>query len=345
MNEHKNKVVGIWLLIGVGMIFFQVILGGITRLTESGLSITEWDVVSGTLPPLNAAQWNEVFEAYKASPQYELVNQGMNLSQFKMIYFWEYVHRLWARLLGFVFLLPFLFFIVKRYIKPIEALKYLSIFVLGGLQAMVGWIMVKSGLVDMPWVAPGKLTLHLLLASALYILTLRFALEKLTPKETKYYPKFLRGNIYFLLILIIVQISLGGMLAGWKAALTYPTWPTMNGEWVPTDLFVLKPTWKNFLENKATIQFFHRITAYIIIFYVVFIYLKSQSMPVPKLFKRGRHIMLLLAILQVLLGITTLYLSKKGEVPVLFGVLHQACAFLLLMWTVALHYWFKYKEA
>jgi cytochrome c oxidase assembly protein subunit 15 len=343
MDSLKNKQVGIWLLIGVAMILFQIVLGGITRLTGSGLSITEWQPILGVLPPMNAEDWNKAFDAYKKFPQYELVNQGMTISQFKTIFFWEYLHRLWARSLGIVFLIPFIYFLIKRIISLKEIPKFLLIIILGGLQGAMGWIMVASGLVEMPWVEPTNLSLHLLLATILLVFVFRIALEKLTPKESKYYPKYLRGTIFFLFLLILVQIGLGGMVAGWKAALTYPTFPKMNGEWIPKDLMSLEPVWKNFLENKGTLQFSHRLTAFIILFYVVFIYFKSQNMPVPKLFKRGRHVMLIICIVQILLGITTLLLSKSGHIPVYVGVMHQFCAFLLLLSTVALHYWFKFK--
>lgn len=343
MDNTKNKKVGIWLMVGVFMILFQIILGGITRLTGSGLSITEWQPLLGVFPPMNIEAWNSSFEAYKKFPQYALVNQGMTIDQFKMIYFWEYMHRLWARSLGFVFLIPFIIFLVKRYISIKESPKFLLIFILGGLQGAMGWIMVKSGLVDMPWVEPTNLTIHLFLATILLIFVFRLALEKLTPKETKYYPKYLRGTIFFLFLLILLQICFGGMVAGWKAALTYPSWPTMNGEWVPKDMMSLSPLWRNFLENKATLQFSHRTIAYIIFFYVLFVYFKSQNMPIPKLFKRGRHFLFIIYAIQILLGISILLLSKNGQIPVYFGVMHQLGAFLLLLTTVALHYWFKYK--
>lgn len=347
MNTDKtsfgtNKAVGIWLLIGVAMIFFQVMLGGVTRLTGSGLSITEWNLVLGTIPPLNQEQWMAAYDQYRQFPQYEMVNRGMSLDEFKWIYFWEYVHRLWGRLLGFVFLLPLIYFVAKKHIPLRKTPRYLVLFVLGGLQGAMGWIMVKSGLVDMPWVSPTKLTAHLLLAAALYIFTFRLALANLLGKQVQFHSRVVRGSLMTLLWLILLQIALGGMVAGWKAAIPYPTWPTMNGAWIPDNMFTLKPWWTNWLENKALLHFAHRLVGYIIFVYVVSMFMKMSTIPKGPIFHRARWTLLGFVTLQLILGILTV-VNSRGSVPVGYGVLHQAGAFLLLLNLVYLHFVYKYR--
>lgn len=341
-SYHTNKAIGIWLIFGVVLIFVQVMLGGITRLTGSGLSITEWELVLGAIPPMNYNQWMEAFEKYRQFPQYELVNKGMSLEEFKWIYFWEYFHRLWGRMLGFVFLVPLIYFVAKKQIPLQKTPRYLLLLVLGGAQGAMGWIMVKSGLVDMPWVSPTKLTAHLLLAAALYILTFRLALANLLGKQVQFHSKVVRGSMMTLMWLILFQIALGGMVAGWKAAIPYPTWPKMNGAWVPDNMFTLQPWWLNWLENKALLHFAHRMLGYFIFVYVVSMFLKMSTIPKGAIFHRARWTLLALVTIQLILGILTV-VNSIGSVPVGYGVLHQAGAFLLLLNLVYLHYVYKYR--
>ena len=328
-------------MIGVIMILIQVILGGITRLTESGLSITDWDVVMGTFPPMSKEAWLEAFEEYKQIPQYEVLNAGMSLKEFKWIYFWEYFHRLWARILGLVFFFPLLYFAIRKFIPPRELPKYLFILLLGGLQGFIGWIMVKSGLEDRVFVDPLKLMLHLLAAAALLILVYRLALENLRPPTIRFYSKRIRILFTVLIVLTIIQLGFGGLVAGARAALSYPTWPKMGAVWIPSNILGLEPVWRNFLENNATLQLMHRSLAYIILIFTILLGLRTAGVKASALFHQSRILMMAVVVLQVLLGIVTL-LNSKIHIPVSWGVLHQLIGLIFLMVLVRAHYAYKY---
>ncbi|MCB0588083.1 MAG: COX15/CtaA family protein, partial [Phaeodactylibacter sp.] len=233
-NEMKGKrypsVVKAWLVIGLFMIFMQVVVGGITRLTGSGLSITKWEIVTGTLPPLTAQHWEEAFNMYKATPQYAKINQGMTMSEFKFIYFWEYIHRLWARLMGFVFIIPLAIFWARGMVdRPL--LKRLGVvFLLAALVASFGWIMVASGLIERPWVNAYKLTMHLSLALILFSYLLWTTFKTFQPRRPVLHSGLLKKAANAITVVVALQIVLGGIMAGTKAGLFYPTWPDMNGE-------------------------------------------------------------------------------------------------------------------
>ena len=325
--------VKIWLIVGLFMVFMQVIIGGITRLTGSGLSITKWEIVTGTLPPMNEKAWDEAFDLYKETPQYQKINEGMSMGQFKFIYFWEYFHRVWARSMGFVFLLPYLFFWRKGYIDKRLMRRLGIVILLAAVVASFGWIMVASGLVERPWVNAYKLTLHLSLAlilfSYLYYTTVRVFQEKPLVIDAKAL-QWMNMILFFL----VLQIILGGIMSGMKAALVYPTWPDMHGQWIP-DVLLTGSEWKlgNFVmydQNHfmpAFIQFFHRLTAYILFVLIIVFALKKKS---DYRIKKGSWIMLGMAFVQVLLGILTV-IHSKGIVPVGLGVYHQAGALILLL--------------
>ena len=236
--ERFSKAVKVWLIAGCVLLFFQIVIGGITRITGSGLSITKWEIVTGTLPPLNEKSWQEAFDLYKATPQYEKINQGMSMKDFKFIYFWEYFHRLWARMMGFIFLFPFIFFVIKKYFDR-KMLGYLGIvFGLAVMAAAMGWIMVASGLLDRPWVNAYKLALHLsvaLLCFGMLIWTTSYAFNPLGTENQELYDK--RKLLRYFLILLGIQLFVGGVMSGMKAGLLYPTWPDMNGEVVPSLLW------------------------------------------------------------------------------------------------------------
>ncbi len=337
---QTKRIVRIWLLVGLVMLFLQIFIGGVTRLTGSGLSITKWDIVVGTIPPLNAQDWLEAFDLYKDTPQYEKINKGMSMSDFKFIYFWEYFHRLWARLMGFVFLIPFLLFVSKGWLSR-ELIKRLLILVgLTAIVAVFGWIMVASGLEDRPWVSAYKLTWHLSLALVVFCymawivcdFVFRFDRSKTT---------FGRSFIV-LFTLTCIQIMLGGIMSGAKAGLFYPTWPDMNGEMFPTVL-LNENYWtiSSFYEYDknpffpAFIQFCHRIMGYIVFvsgMYIGYRYLKEAGQK-----KWIGLTMLVLLTCQVVLGIWTL-VSCKGEIPVFLGIVHQSFAILLLISVLLLVY-------
>ncbi len=330
-------------MIGVVMIFVQVIIGGITRLTESGLSITEWNVVMGTLPPMNAADWQDEFAKYQDSPQYQKVNKGMSLESFKFIYFWEWFHRLYARTMGFVFLIPFVYFLISKKLNGRYLRKTLMVFLLGGVVGVFGWLMVASGLNDRPMVSPYRLALHLGMAIFTMAYTLWVAMELLMKKEAQRskLSQFKKWS-YGLTTLVSVQILLGALVSGMRAGKFYPTWPGMQGQWFPQALREAKnSSWQAFMEFDTTlfanafVQFFHRNTAYLItILIVLFVirFWKKLKTEVPSVDKGTLMALQLLPIVlstQVLLGIFTI-INAAPTTPVALGVIHQGVALLLL---------------
>lgn len=336
--------VRLWLLIGVMMVFMQVIIGGITRLTGSGLSITKWEIVTGSIPPIGEASWNTEFDAYKETPQYKKINLGMTMSEFKFIYFWEWFHRFWARTIGLVFFIPFLIFLKKGWL-PNWLLKRLGITILlAMLAASFGWIMVQSGLINRPWVSAYKLTFHLMIGLTLFGYLWWTAIKSFNENlEVIHSPK-LKMWINIIIIGIIIQIALGGVMSGMKAALFYPTWPDMYGEYIPSILFEsYQWTVGNFVEYEqstiapALVQFLHRGLAYlltIIILYIGYGVLRSNN---GWMFRGTGGMLIILLIIQVGLGIFTL-LYSIGKVPVGLGVFHQGVGFLLFAACLLLRY-------
>lgn len=316
------------------MVFVQIFLGGVTRLTGSGLSITRWEIVMGAIPPLNTEEWIQTFDLYKQTPQYQKINEGMSLSQFKFIFFWEYFHRLWARTMGFVFLLPFLFFLFRKSIRR-ETLKRLGVVVsLAATAALFGWIMVASGLVNRPWVNAYKLTIHLCLGISLFIYLFYTWISERGYNLILLSGRWIRG-INLLLVLVILQVCFGGFVSGMKSSLLYPTWPYMNGKWIP-DIVLDASHWNadNFLLYDTSgfmptlVQVIHRNIGYLILLCVlVFSYqwFKTQS---SRLNWLALSLIAIVAV-QVLLGILTL-LGSYGSIPVLTGVLHQSVGIVLL---------------
>ncbi len=332
-----DKVVRYWLILGLVMIFIQVIVGGITRLTESGLSITKWEVIEGSIPPMNEEDWLHEFELYKNTPQYREVFEGMSLGDFKFIYFWEFIHRFWARLMGFVFLIPFLFFLWKKRID-LPLVKKLGVVVLfAALAAIFGWIMVASGLKDRPWVNAYKLSVHLIIAFATFaslFFAYRFSVYKTFGSVRS---NIFSGKTSWLLgILLIVQIFFGGIMSGMKAGIYFPTWPLIGDELFPQVIFHLNNwnvnNFSNYDQNiffPSLIQFVHRITAYLIFIICVWLLVNNKGLRMYK--NDNRYIIFFIVLIsQILLGIITV-LMCKGEVPILWGVLHQGVALVLLL--------------
>jgi cytochrome c oxidase assembly protein subunit 15 len=265
-EDRSNRQVAFWLLIGVGMTIIQIALGGITRLTGSGLSITQWEVITGTLPPLNEAAWLAEFAKYKQTPQFQLLNFEFQLDDFKFIFFWEWFHRLWARLIGLVFAFGFIWFIIKKSFKKDMIGSLLVLFFLGALQGLVGWIMVASGLTgDAVYVKPTRLALHFILALGLLSYTYWFALKLLVPANQIVVNKAIRKQNLLLIGLLILQLIYGALMAGHKAANVASTWPTINGAWLPDNLFSHQPFLLNFIDNTILIHFIHRGLAYLIL--------------------------------------------------------------------------------
>ena len=338
MDEAKRKkILGIWFIIGVGMLLGQIILGGITRLTGSGLSITEWKAILGFLPPMNEQDWNTVFTKYQQFGQYKLLNTTMTLSEFKQIYFWEWFHRLWARLIAVAAVLPLMYFIYKKIVFKEDIIKILIAIVLGAVAGTVGWIMVQSGLnQNSILVNPVNLMSHILVATIIVTYVLRVGLEYLYPKQHSSFDKQKRILFTVLILLVFMQIAVGSLVAGSKAALVCTSWPLMNGFYFPK-YFGIEET-----DTKLLLQFIHRNIGYLIFFYVIFIFFFTKNISAQFQFHRTRWFLLIMIMLQVVLGVLTLLFSH-GKVPVILGVCHQLGAFLLLIFSVEGHYFIKYR--
>ncbi len=336
-TERSSKLVAGWLLIGVGMTVIQIALGGITRLTGSGLSITEWDVITGSLPPLNEQQWLAEFNKYQHTPQYHLLNFDFTLRDFKFIFFWEWFHRLWARTIGLVFIVGFVWLLVKKHFKKEMINPLIILFLLGALQGAIGWIMVASGLTgDAIYVKPTKLALHFIFALGLLCYCFWFALQLLVKKEQVMRNSSLRKWNIAILCLLVVQLLYGALMAGHKAATVAPTWPTINGDWLPDRLMIEQPKSLNFIDNKILIHFIHRGLAYVLFVLILTWSIKLFRIKGSLLFEKTKWLPLGIVILQVVLGIITV-LTSVHIVPGHWGVfewmaqLHQLTGMLLLL--------------
>ncbi len=337
ITERSNKQVANWLLVGVAMIVIQVLLGGITRLTESGLSITEWKPITGALPPLNDVAWQVEFDKYKGTDQFKYVHQNFSLSDFKFIFFWEWFHRLWARLMGMVFLVGFIYFIATKKFKKPMVLPMVMLFLLGALQGAIGWIMVKSGLVpEKYFVGHIQLTTHFIAAMGLLCYTLWFALSLLIKPQQVVINAGLQKLLLWILIILTIQLIYGGFMAGMKAAVVAPTWPDINGHFVPVGMGELSPSIMNIFYNALTIHFIHRGLAYILFIVIVCWWIKSKAIQQNTLFNQLKTVFIALVTLQVLLGILTVLNATYTNRLVWLGVSHQFTAMLLLMVLTAL---------
>jgi cytochrome c oxidase assembly protein subunit 15 len=364
--ETGERAIASWLLLCCAMIFVMVAIGGVTRLTLSGLSITEWRPVTGILPPLSDAGWLAEFDRYKAIPQYRILNHGMSLAEFKYIFLWEYVHRLWGRLIGFAYALPLIYFLVRRQVPKRLMLPLVGIFLLGFAQGALGWYMVKSGLVDRVSVSQYRLVAHLALALAIYAASLWIALGLLAHASAKPSPALWeRGNrsrlqavdegagigsgirpltsalsldggegasrpwrraAEALIGLVALTIAAGGFVAGLHAGLTYNTFPLMDGSFVPAGYAQLQPFVLNWFENIAAVQFNHRVLAMTTAGAVVLLWLAGTRAALPRPARLALHALFAAALLQFSLGVSTLLLV----VPAPLGAAHQAGAVLLL---------------
>ncbi len=324
-----NKKVVYWLLTGCLLIFLMVVVGGITRLTNSGLSISNYKLISGTIPPLNQQEWEEAFELYKQYPEYQKLHYHFNLEDFKSIYFWEWIHRVIGRLIGVVFLIPFLYFLVRKQLSQPTIRKALILLALGAFQGFLGWYMVKSGLVDMPWVSHYRLAAHLTTAFITFAYTLWVALDILYP-EKKLVDKNFRNLVRFGLGVLLLQIIWGAFVAGLDAGFIHNFWPMMaEGRLIHETVYTEKsPVWRNFVEGKSGVQFIHRYLAYIVVIVIGYIWYRSRnlqfSLTGPQ--KNGVNFLLFMVFFQFLLGVFTLIYA----VPIWLGVLHQVGAFMLL---------------
>ena len=339
------KHVALWIYTGVVMLLIQVILGGVTRLTGSGLSITEWNIVTGTLPPLSPGQWLAEFNKYRQTPQYLLLNTDFTLADFKFIFFWEWFHRLWARMIAVVFLIPFIFFLIRRSFRREMIIPLIILFLLGALQGAVGWIMVASGLVgDAVYVRPTRLALHFVFALGLIAYAYWFALQLSVPSTETMRNKSLSRSAIIICFVLFFQLVYGALMAGHKAAASAPTFPRINDNWIPPNMFRYHPAVINLIENKITIHFVHRGLAWLLLIStLIFSYQAIKATNLTAAFRKTRWIPLALIVLQFVLGIITV-LSSTSVIPNQWGLfhwmaeLHQVTGMLFLLVVIRLIY-------
>jgi len=316
--------VALWLLVCAALVFAMVVVGGVTRLTHSGLSIVEWQPIVGTLPPLSEAQWLATFEKYRQTPEYHQVNRGMSLAEFKGIFWWEYFHRLLGRLIGIVFFVPLAWFWVRGRLDRPLAWKLVGIFLLGGLQGAMGWYMVMSGLVDDPRVSQFRLTAHLSVAFLIFAAMLWVAMSLLAPRAAGGGDpqRALARLSWWITGLVAYMVVTGGFVAGIRAGKAYNTFPLMNGHVIPPEIFMIEPWWQNFFYNMATVQFDHRLGAWALAFLVPWFWLRARRIELPPRARVAAHLLLAVLAVQIALGISTLLLA----VPVALGAAHQGAA-------------------
>ncbi|RIY01639.1 heme A synthase [Aureimonas flava] len=322
----NRRAIRLWLYVIAAMVMALVVVGGATRLTESGLSITEWKPIHGVIPPLSDAEWQEEFDLYRQIPQYQQINRGMALSEFKTIYWWEWSHRFLARSVGLAFALPLLFFWLTGRIEPWLKPRLVGLLALGGLQGGIGWWMVASGLVERTEVSQYRLAVHLTMACLILTATLWIA-RGLVARPTAPAPTDRSWLVGLLIVaMVLVQIYLGGLVAGLDAGLSYNTWPLMDGQVVPANLLAMSPAWRNFFENPMTVQFVHRLGAYALLAVTIVHAVAAQRMGPGSRHARGATWLALAVVAQAAIGITTLLL----HVPIDAALTHQAGALAVL---------------
>ncbi|WP_281301422.1 MULTISPECIES: COX15/CtaA family protein [unclassified Iodidimonas] len=324
-RSAQERALGRWLLWVAALVFLMVVVGGITRLTESGLSMVDWRPVTGILPPLNEQEWQAAFDQYKASPEYRINNRGMSLAQFKGIFWWEYGHRLLGRLIGLAYALPLAIFWLRGRVPGAYKGRLLFLLLLGGAQGFLGWFMVKSGLVDHPEVSHYRLTAHLTLAFVIFSALLWTALDLLS-RGRPYRDGHLRTLAKWLLALVFLQIIMGGLVAGLKAGYIFNSWPLMDGRFVPAQLVDMAPFWVNLFDNSATVQFDHRMGAYALFIFGIILLVKTWRRRVPVRLKMLAGLIFVALCGQIALGIFTLL----HHVPVALGAAHQGGALVVL---------------
>jgi cytochrome c oxidase assembly protein subunit 15 len=338
VTERENQAVTRWLFIVCGLIMFMVVLGGLVRLTRSGLSMVEWEPVHGIIPPLNEQQWEEEFAKYQETPEFKIVNKSMTLTGYKEIFFLEYIHRLLARFAGLVVVIPLFYFLYKGIIPWRKSAVYLAIGILFALQGVMGWYMVSSGLVDVPSVSPYRLTIHLLLALSLLAMTLWMALNH------RYgFPQRVEGAVgsspYIVSVLVIavliLQISYGGLVAGMKAGHVSNTWPLMFGRLIPKGLLTqLEPWWHNLLTAPMTVHFIHRWLAFGVLLAAFFLYWVTKKRQYSSSVHKATLWLMGLTTAQIALGVSVVWFG----VPIILALAHQALALFLFVTSIFLNY-------
>lgn len=352
--KDRSRAVAIWLLVGVGMIIIQVVLGGVTRLTDSGLSITEWKPLLGTIPPTNETEWNKAFEHYKQIAQYKQLHSYFTLDDFKSIYFWEWIHRVWGRMIGIVFAIPFLIFLIQKRFTSEMVRPMIILFLLGGLQGAIGWIMVQSGLNDENlYVSHIRLAIHFMLALVLLVYVFWFALKLLVKPVHQFHNSSLRNWIRASLLLLFFQLIYGAFMAGLKAAIAAPTWPDINGAIIPNGMMLHSGTsdslFSAFVNNPITVQFIHRLLAYMLLILIGICSYFSIREKRNSLFNKVKWLPLVFIVIQIGLGIAAV-LTSPQKVSQQWGVfewnaqLHQVVALFLLLALVCILYLLSGKE-
>lgn len=324
-SQADHRAIAIWLACVAALVFIMVVVGGLTRLTESGLSITEWKPVTGALPPMSEEHWQAEFDLYRQIPQYQLINKGMSLAEFKTIYWWEWSHRFLGRLIGLAFFVPFVWFLVRRRVERALVPRLVFLFVLGGMQGVLGWWMVMSGLTERTEVSQYRLAAHLGLATLIYMALVWTVLDLMRGKATRALDGIAKAALA-LVIFVFLQTILGAFVAGLRAGAVYNTWPLMDGAWLPEGLMRISPLWHNFFENHLTVQFQHRIAAYLLLLATLWHWFAARRTPAAQ----GAALLTLAIVAQAALGIWTVLWA----VPIPLGAAHQAGALIVL--TVAL---------
>lgn len=337
MNEKSKYRISIWLYSGCFLIFLMVLIGGITRLTGSGLSITEWKPIMGSVPPLNEQEWQIAFEKYQQIPQFKKINAHFELNDFKSIYWWEFSHRLLGRLISIVFIIPFVFFLATNQMDKRTIKKTLFLFLLGGLQGFLGWYMVSSGLTERTSVSHIRLAIHLMAALITFGFTFWYALELTKFSSTGEPSKSTPGILRIIFSVLILQIIYGAFVAGMHAGKMYNTFPLMDGQLIPNGLTTLEPWWLNYINNPVMVQFIHRLFAFILLFFIAKIWWSSRRMGMNKAQRQAMNLVLFAVSVQFLLGVLTL-LTK---VEITIASLHQIGAFFLFSSMIFLLFSFK----
>lgn len=341
--HNPNKAIIRWLLTGCVLVYIMVVVGCLTRLTHSGLSITDWNFM-GSLPPLSEDDWFERFQKYQTSPEFMLKNSTMNMEEFKSIFWWEYIHRSIGNTMMFVFLVGFIWFLIKKKFDKPMLWKAVFLFALGGLQGVIGWWMVTSGLVKDPNVSHYRLAIHLMSAFAVFAFTFWFALQLIYPKENAIESdgQKMKGTTIALFVVLIIQIIYGAFVAGLKAGLFYTTWPKMGNEWFPEETILIEDSFiKNFLEVGAGVQFMHRTIAFLVVLCVALLWKRSSKLNLTKQQSLGVTLLIYGVTIQFMLGIFTLLY----QVPVALGALHQTGAFFLFATCIYLLFHINLKPA
>ncbi len=337
IDPHRRRVMG-WSLAGWAlMILLIVVIGGVTRLTESGLSITEWAPVSGVLPPLTADAWEEAFRAYQQIPEYQELNRGMTLDEFKTIFFWEYVHRVWARLVGMVIVVLFGLFLARGWLTKPLGWRFVTLGVLTGAQGALGWFMVMSGLADRTDVSQYRLAAHLGLALVIYVVAVWTAADLFAERDESVDRPWrfrLRRAAGVLTLLVFATAIAGAFVAGLDGGRAYNTFPLMGGRIVPAGYFTLDPWWRNVFENVAAVQFNHRWIGVMTLAAMAALWVQARKATMPPHARRWLHVLPAVALVQVLLGIGTLVMV----VPIWMAALHQAGAVILLTVSLLLYH-------